>query len=165
MTTYPTWSAGQRVTAAGLTAMEPLIAYKLANEQVTSSTTLQNDDELFLAVEAGGLYILDCWVEFTATSGVDIKVAWTFPAGSSMNYSALGTGITNYTDYDSSVVAGGTSRGARGNGATPQGISSRGHLQASSTAGTLQLQWAQNTSNAAATTVLAGSWIRLNRIA
>ena len=165
MSQYPTWTAGQRVTAAQLTLMEPLLVYKLAAEAVTSSTTLQNDDELFLPVAANAFYILDCWIQFNALVGADIKIAWTVPTSATMNYSALGTGPTNYTDYDTSVVSSGTARPAKGNAPTPQAISSRGHLQTSSTAGTLQLQWAQNTSNATATSVLAGSWIRLNRVA
>lgn len=165
MSQYPTWLAGQRITASALTQMEPLLAYKFVDEPLASSAVLQNDNELFLSVAANACYTLDCWIQFTATAGVDIKVAWTFPAGSTMAFAALGTGTVNFTDHDASVVAGGTSRGARGNGATPQSINARGHLLTSGTAGTLQLQWAQNASNVAATTVLAGSWIRLNRVA
>lgn len=131
---------------------------------VTGSTVLVNDSVLFVPVEANAAYELDCWIKFTAVAGEDIKIAWTFPAGSTMEYAALGTGPTNFTDYDCSIVPGGTSRTTRGNGATPQSINSRGYIMTTGTAGNLQLQFAQGTSGAGNTTILTGSWIRIRRV-
>lgn len=132
---------------------------------ITSSTTLTNDTVLFIPTIAGASYELDCCINFTATAGQDIKIAWTFPAGATMMYAALGTGTVNFTDNDASMVTGGTSRGARGNGAVLQTVNARGYLINAGSGGNLQLQWAQNTSGANATTVLKGSWIRLHRVA
>lgn len=131
---------------------------------ITSSTTLTNDTVLFIPTLANASYELECCINFTATAGQDIKIAWTFPAGATMMYAALGTGTANFTDYDASMVTGGTARGARGNGTTLQTLNSRGYLINAGSAGNLQLQWAQNTSGANATTVLKGSWIRLHRV-
>lgn len=132
---------------------------------ITSSTVLTNDTVLFLSTLANASYELECCINFTAVAGQDIKIAWTFPVGATMMYAALGTGTVNFTDHDASMVAGGTSRGSRGNGATIQTINSRGYLINAGNSGNLQLQWAQNTSGGGNTTVMKGSWIRLRRVA
>lgn len=160
---YPTWAAGQRVTAALLTAAQPALIYKTADESVTSSTTLQNDDHLFVAVAANATYAIDCWLNFLANSPPDIKADWTIPAGATMNWAALGTGTANYSDHDASIVSHNVARGGKGNPGVPQSMNARGYLITGGTAGTLQLRWAQNTSNASATVLRAGSWIRLQR--
>ncbi|MFD7410158.1 hypothetical protein [Kitasatospora purpeofusca] len=132
---------------------------------MTNSTTLTADSQLTIPVVANARYALDAWIVFTSDLGTDIKMDWTTPAGSSGLYAALGTGISNYTDYDSSAVTFSFVRSTRGNGTVAQGISSRGTLTTAATAGSLTLRWAQNTSGATATKLLAGSWIRLQRMA
>ena len=162
--TYPNWAAGQRVTAAALASAFPLTAYKTLDEPLANSAALQNDGALFVPVVAGAAYALDAFIQFLASAPPDIRFDWTIPAGAAMTYAALGTGASNFTDYDASVVSNSTVRNAKGNGGVVQSINTRGHLLTGATAGVLQFRWAQNTSNAAQTIVKAGSWIRLQRV-
>jgi hypothetical protein len=52
-----------------------------------------------------------------------------------------------------------------GNGSVGMAFQPKGSIITSSTAGFVTLQWAQNTSNATALLVLAGSWMKLTRVA
>ena len=77
---------------------------------------------------------------------------------------ALASGATTSTDNVSrtaQALADTAPAGAIGAGSSVV-LPSRGVLTTAGTAGSLQLQWAQNTSSAVATRVLAGStmWIR-----
>jgi hypothetical protein len=52
-----------------------------------------------------------------------------------------------------------------GNGAQPMSFQPRGTVTVGTTAGNLVLQWAQNTSSTTPTIVIAGSWLRVTRVA
>ena len=99
-----------------------------------------------------------------AIGTADLKIAWTFPSGLTLSAQPFyidtsgGTRIA-VQQIQTSVLAAGTA-GAGNN----TSMSLRGTVVVSSTAGNLQLQWAQNTSNATATSVLAGSVLWLQRI-
>jgi len=171
MARYPEVLAGNRITAQLLDSMLPDIVIKPANETVTSSTTLQNDDDLFVSVEANAQYdvFLTVFHDSEATSG-DIKFSWTGPSGATMNWGVhtptlTTTSSTTVPDTNmqvrliNEVVETG---GADNTGTT---MFASGSLTTSSTAGTLQLQWAQQTSNATASTVRAGSKLHVRRVA
>jgi hypothetical protein len=161
----PTWSVGQVLTASDVnTWLVPLAVYKTADQFVASSTALVNDTELLLPVAASAVYRFECWLHFIATTAVDIKWTWTVPSGASLTYSPLhneggGVGFNNsaniYADTDTITGA----------GSSPQltAVVMKGRLITGSASGTLQLRWAQATSNAAATHVRSGSYIELRR--
>jgi hypothetical protein len=163
----PTWSVGQVLSASDVNAwFVPLAVIKPTGQPVTSSTALVNDNDLVLPVAASASYLFECVVSFTATSGGDLKWTWAVPAGASLLYQSLhneggGTGLNNsavsYSDANTVPAA--------GNGATVESVTMRGNLTLSSTAGNLQLRWAQNASNAGATTVRAQSHLSLQRVA
>jgi hypothetical protein len=132
---------------------------------MASNTTLTADTQLTIPVIANARYALDAFIQFLASSPYDIKIDWTIPAGATMTYAALGTGTANFTDHDASIVANNVARGAKGNGGVAQAINSRAQLKTGGTAGNVTLRWAQNTSGAPTTTVLEGSWVRLQRMA
>lgn len=164
---YPTILAGQKVTASLLTSMEMVTVVKAANQAVTSSTTLVNDNELFLSVAASAVYQLDGWIPYDgAFSAGDFKTDWSVPTGATMLWSPNGPSTGGSALYTSNTVAAGTtvSIGTYGTGGAYTSASVRGRLVTSTTAGTLQFKWAQNSSNATATTVYAGAWIRLLRV-
>lgn len=150
--------AGGRILAAAVRGVAPLSAYKSIDEAVTSSTTLQNDDALLLSLQANAVYYFTLVLGYKgAASGTgDIKFGWAFPSGAVMAYALYGNNAgvaTNgFWETQTSVPALnslGTS--------TPVGAVAQGTIAVSSTPGTLQLQWAQHTSSATATTVLTGS--------
>jgi hypothetical protein len=174
---YPVWSAGQRITAAMLTAGQPNSVTKQANEQLTSSVTLQNDNELALAVEANSVYDVTL-VLFgqTANSDIagDLAVGFTFPSGGVLHWTGTGPNNADLSVANSSSAKGEwIARMSATSGVTtiPYGMSGVAIgviLHATlitSSAGTLQLQWAQNASDADALTILAGSRMKALRTA
>jgi hypothetical protein len=139
---------------------------KPTGQSVTSSTTIVNDIDLVLPVAANATYRIECFISFVAATGGDLKFTWAVPAGASMFYQAEHneggtTGLVNsvitYSDLNTIQAAGGNS--------VVQAVGIKGNLLTVSTAGNLQLQWAQNTSSATATTVRARSHLMMRRIA
>lgn len=164
----PTWEIGEVLTAAGVNAwLVPATQSRTADQSVTSSTALVDDNTLAAAVAANATYHVEAVLIFVGgTQGSsDLKIAWTAPAGVTMNWVAAGknTGGTNtWTDAQTTpgaTVALGTS------GATVRMAKIEGTLVTGATAGTLQLQWAQNTSSGTATTMKTGSVLQLTRTA
>lgn len=158
--------AGGRITAALLAGIAPLAVIKGAGENVTSSTTLQNDDALLLSVVANATYLFFCWLDYEGgTQGSsDIKWTWSVPSGAAIRYGGFYIGTTG-TLHGSSVITEATTVSAGTNGAgNLTSAFMPGSLQTSSTAGTVQLQWAQNTSSGTATTVHGLSFLALWRI-
>jgi len=166
-TTIP--GAGQSIPGSTLysliTELRPLYIRKTLDETLSNSTTLQDDDELFLSFDTQ-VYDFEAVVYYGAGTGADFKIAWTFPSAT-LDYHVSGL------DNSASPVAGqvvslgeasGTSKSYGG-----LGVSSirfawfRGTLNVAS-AGTLRCQWAQNSAVVENTVVKAGSWIRLRQL-
>lgn len=159
--------AGQVIRASDT---EVLWALKASDESVTSSATLQNDDSLLLSVEANATYELAAHIAYVGNTTGDIKFAFTWPSGSTLYWSGKG-GVESDAGYGASGStrqsvsfgdASGTAVAYTGS-TTVLSVHIMGCLVTSSIAGTLQLQWAQNTSNGTATTVKAGSFLRAQR--
>lgn len=145
-------------------------ALKTSTESVTSSTALQNDDQLFLPVVANAKYTFEMFIIYDgAGAGLgDLKRDFTGPAGIVMNYANFGpnnsgAGLTQY-DVVMETVSGVT-RVLGTNGATAMCAQPKGYIATSSSSGTFQFRWAQNVSVGTATRVLVGSWMKLTRIA
>jgi hypothetical protein len=122
----------------------PLRADKTGNES-TSSTTLQNDDHLFLSLESGAYYDIEGWLLVTAPAAQDLKLAWTTPTSPGGWWSVRNTALaaTIGTVYQNSLTWAGSAilEGSAGDLI----IELRGVIDTGSGAGTLQLQWAPNT--------------------
>lgn len=152
--------ASGRVTAAQLEALVPRTIIKVADETVNNSTTLQNDDELLFAVAANTKYVIRGRIKINTGATPDIKIGWTFPAGLTMDYSTIGFSGGAFAAYAFDQTGTPEIDGA--------GVADEffidGTVTVSSTAGTLQFQWAQNTLNASDTKVLAKSYITLQQV-
>lgn len=136
---------------------------KTASESVTSSTTLQNDDALLFAVGANQVWTLDLVLFVDGATTGDIKLGVTVPASTTYQIGGLGnivaaSGIDS-DEHNATLTTGTISFGTAGTGTTTM-IIARGTLATSSTAGSVTLQWAQDTSDATATRVLANSFLR-----
>jgi hypothetical protein len=147
-----------------------LIVRKSADESVTSSTTLQDDNHLILPVVANEIYRVEFLVIFSgANSTGDIKIAFTFPSGGRIDVSALAAN-TSGTFSTESYISSSTSPTA-GNAFNGRGTSVRvampivGIFTTGGTGGNLTLQWAQNTSSGTATTVYANSTLYAVKLA
>lgn len=137
---------------------------KSSDESVSSSTTLQNDDDFVFALEANKEYIVSGGVFATSTSGQpDIKIAFTTPAGSTMGIGYLAdVDQTRRADLIDTSGSATSSIPIKQNQSTI--IQVIGSVTTGGTAGNLTFQWAQNTSNASATKVQAGSFITVTEV-
>ncbi len=170
MATYPTIPAGQRLTAAFLRSMLPIFAKKLANEDRSATTTLADDSELFLPLEANASYHVRFLIIYAAVSAAGFQVAWSTPAGSTGSRWALGSGPaqTSATDVGGrfGVHSFGTAvrYGDRASTTLFMGAAEEGVIDTTN-AGTLALQWSQAVSNASPARIAAGSYMQLQRLA
>lgn len=167
---YPDIPAGARITDELLASMLPLEVAKSTTETITASTTFQDDDELALPGEANGVYEFDLFLLHSAGTTGKIKVRFTAPSGASVNWGVHGaqnaqTSSTSVeiTSMPSRLLSDSQELGGGNLAGTTAFI--KGVLTMGGTAGNLVLQWAQITSDAAATQVRAGSTLRMKRIA
>jgi hypothetical protein len=159
------FQAGQRITAATLNAFcVPAAVIKPADQSVTSSTVLVNDNALVLPVVASATYLFECVIMFEAASGGDLKCQWTVPAGATLAGEVLFRNLTPADTVHGALQASGLVQSAGSGAGTDLALAVNGSLVMSSTAGSVQFQFAQNTSNGTATIVHAGSTICLRRI-
>ena len=153
-------AARNLLNATSLTRVE--FIRKTANEIVNNSTTLQNDDTLLAALAASEVVAFECALHVTSGTAPDIKFAFTVPSGATLRWGIIGPDITvNQTSNGES----GSALTLFTAGVTLAGqIILLGTVVNSTTAGNLQLQWAQNTADASDTTVLANSWLKVWRV-
>lgn len=128
-----------------------------------STTTLANDEDLLLTVTARS-YLGEAMIYYAAGTTANLKLAWTFPAAFTFDYSAdsLATGGgTTFGEVVSKTEASGTSRTFGGAGLGSERYVHYRMSMTFSSAGTLRLQRAQGTSTAENTVIKAGSWLTL----
>lgn len=138
---------------------------KGSDESVTSSTTLQNDDDFQIPVEANGTYLV--WgtlLLFSASVTPDIKCQWSVPSGAEVDMSApgeynSGSGASVWTVTEAAARAINLQAGV----ILPTPFT--GVIRVSGSAGTAVLQWAQNTSDGTAASILAGSTLLYKKVA
>jgi hypothetical protein len=149
--------AGARITASIIQGVAPLAAYKATTQSVTSSTTLVNDSNLFLSMAANSVYVVQADLLFGGGSAGNIKYTFTVPSGASGGFGIIqySTGGT-FQAFTSSAWTN-TNTAQASSPAQPAWLS--GLLITSTVPGSLQLQWAQNASNATATTMGAYSYL------
>lgn len=135
---------------------------KAADESITSSTSLQDDDELVIAVPANETIIWELVLFVIGATSGDIKIQITWPTSTTMGpfqlvgQQAGGTaGVTEGSDISD---AGGFALDAAGSPGLTHIL--RGVVYTTQ-AGNATFRWAQNSSNGTATTVKKGSMLRL----
>ena len=131
---------------------------KKVDETVTSSSTLQDDDELKVALSANKTYGIMLFILLESSFTPDYKHAFTIPSGATItgNHSTAelyhGNAASGDISADMTASASGTST------ATISHFLIMGRVIVGGTAGDVQYQWAQDVSDAAATKVLEGSY-------
>jgi hypothetical protein len=173
--------AGHKTTAAEyaklIQAINDLSAYVVKNttETVTSSATLQDDDELFAALNVtGAVYEMTSGIIFGAAAAASVngfKMTFTAPAGATLNWvphikvDSDGTNAAT-TIWQTGLSLGQTvSAGGAGAVSTTLMAAPKGILTVGATTGNLLLRWSQSTSHATGSKVYAGSYIALRRLA
>lgn len=144
---------------------------KTADETVSGSTTLQDDDALVLSIGASETWIIDYTLFVDASTAGDIKFAPAVPASASWFLSCIGTD----TGVSADAVSPGRFQGLIGSGvgaAGGMGVGSSSGFSVvrlkllvvnSTNAGNVVLQWAQ-LSSSGSTIVKAGSWLEARRV-
>lgn len=147
--------------------IQPLRKTRSTTQSITSSTTLTNDNTLFLSVQANSTYEFYCLIlatgatagsmkwDFTGPTGWDLKYLANVQANStngsaSSHFSLIGTDVGNWAASFFSPAY--------------NFCRMEGRLTTGGTPGTLQLRWAQNASNGTATVMQPGSRIQLIKI-
>lgn len=136
-----------------------------------SNTTLQNLTNMVVAVPGivGAVFRWRGCVFYDSATAADIKFAFTIPAGATMGWGGMGlaSNVAGSTG-DASMPETATSGAALtfGGGGVGVGIwmQFEGELTMAATAGNLQMQAAQQTSDATATTIHTRSFIECWRI-
>lgn len=147
-----------------------LFAQKTADQAFTSTITFADLTDLTLAVAIGGKYVLSGNILYNGSTAGDASIKWAAPAGATMDWNALGIGSSATTGVTAAnlrafTIADQADGGAIGTTATDRLMFRlTGLLTVGSTAGNLVLQGAQRVSDVTATTFLAGSWIKLDKV-
>lgn len=169
MSQYPALYAGQRFTAGVASSMLPLFAAKEVTTDRASTTTVTADPELVLAVEANAQYIYTFYLRISGNTTAQIDIQKTTPSGATGSYSCTrlsagaasdtgGTRTSTRIAYNVETTFAPISTSAH------QVLEGSGRLITSSTSGNFSIDWAQNVSNATASSIHSDSWIRLERI-
>jgi hypothetical protein len=174
-----TWVASEVPTAAifnahvrdNLNALNGFV-YKTADQSVTSSAVLVNDTHLTYAIPAVGKYVIDVFLYATSAANAagDLGVGFTFPTGTFyLGGEGPDIGLASSTvqtgQWGSNVAyASGAIFNVYGLSTSVNYIHLHGLFVATAT-GTLQFQWAQQASNASASTVKAGSHMLVQQVA
>lgn len=175
-TSPQTWASGPRTAAEfnrevrdNFLALNGFV-YKTADESVNLSTTLQNDNHLAYAVVAGS-YVIDMRLMATSAANAagDLSIGFTFPTATfyGMAYgadSALASGSVQDGQWGANTLTTGVVFQNFGLSTAMLGIHFHGLLICTA-AGTLQLQWAQQASNANNSTLKAGSYMTVKQVA
>lgn len=152
--------AGDEPTASQLNDAYPLFVRKTADETLSSTATVQNDDELLMAVPASTTYHFKLWLIINSGTTPDFKFGWSVPAGTTMSWSVQeGAPATLAAALQGPFTA--ASVPPINGVAADQIVIAEGLVIVSTTPGTMRLQWAQNTSTASNTSVKTNSWLRL----
>ena len=156
------FAAGERLTANELNTALTLSVAKGADTARSLTTALAADPDLTVAVLANSLYVVRFSLPYkgAATGTGDLKFGFSVPPGATFAGGFIG--VTNPLGvYLVSVTASSTLI-SYGNGTgNPLWCEVTATLTTSATAGNLTLTWAQNTSNATATTLMAGSSLQV----
>jgi hypothetical protein len=154
------WNSGVRDNF--LAVMHPIVI-KSADESVTSSTTIQDDNELILPVGVSEVWQFLFNLLIVGNTTGDIKFSYTQPAGA-----VTTMGVT----YENAAAAAGyravlvnPSETDMANNTTQRVVPLGGVIVNSTNAGNLTLQWAQNTSDGTATTIRKYSTLWAARLA
>ncbi len=164
MSLYPVITAGMALTSALLQSMLPQRGIKSSNLSRASTTSMTADPDLTVPVAANAKYDVDLTLAYNgaATNTGDLKFQLAGPSGATFGGTIFGVG--NPLGTFNLYVSLSTTQVVYGNGTgNPLGCIVSGTLFTSGTAGNLTVNWAQNTSNATATTLMTGCKLRAAR--
>ena len=144
---------------------------KTSDEGLASTTTVQTDNELFINnLESNSIYEIKLFMSAYGPTAADIKVNWLLggsATGKTLRH-CIGPAASSTSNLDTNAMC-----GIRGITAqNPYGLETSIFaniqedflIQTTSSTGSIELRWAQNTSNATRITVTTDSYITYKRI-
>lgn len=158
-----------RLNPSTRAALVPVVR-KPADTSKTSATTLAVDTDMSMVLSLQTNYALTGLIIFDATQTGDIKVQFNVPTNVTIQWTGVGpasshtsaVGISSVTTQQATsgfVQAwGGAAAG------TPVAVPITGIVKVTDTFGSLTMSWAQNASDATATILKNGSWLKLEPI-
>jgi hypothetical protein len=156
-----------RYTGSAWTTYDGSLKASKTALQLKTNNTLANDTELFLPLVANAKYQFEAFLIYDGISAADFKIAFTGPASAIGVYAAFGpqSGVSLTSMNSTAANLGGALNLA--NNAVNAAMCARpsGSITTAASTGNLQLQWAQVATNATATRVFDGSWLKAQRIA
>lgn len=175
-TTIP--SAGQRVRGSVLSALitelRPITAAKASSTSRNTTITMTADPELFVALLANAVYDFEVvgYGSSAANAAGGLKMDLAFPAAATLSAMNLGLVSTlaggNSADVDAfgqpMDAASPTAAWVVGLSTITTGFRLAGRITVGATAGNLTYEWAQFSSNANNSTLLAGSTLTARRV-
>lgn len=164
--------ASNQITDKRVITRGPTIIRKTADESVTSSTTLQDDNHFTFPVNANEVVLVEGLIVATGHSDGDVKIALLAPAGTTGRFAGLGpaAAVTNVgaTTMSSAAITDFTTPDTLTFGvvtaSSATAIQVRALLVIGGTAGVVKLQWAQDASNGTATIVETDSYLTCTRV-
>lgn len=153
---------------SGLIQLDTIVTrVKVANEGVTTSTTMQDDDELTFPIGANETWIMDAYLIVDGPTGGDIKAGVKGPSGVAGEFTVTGPG-TSATTFENATANNQTTAVGTAPTGLPSGTLGVGSetlvevhsvIRNGATAGDVVIQWAQNTSSGT-TRVLLDSYLK-----
>lgn len=146
-----------------------LLLVKDSNTARTNTTTLVDDPQLAFAVGGGQIWRVEADVYFAAPLAGDLRVGLSLPSGATGRMAASGAGIgaTTYLNDTaasySAVLPDTYGCPVGGNGADGRALVTA--TIRTTTAGTVTMQFCQDTANGSATTIYANSFLKAVRVA
>lgn len=165
-------AAGQKLRASEINDAMIKTVRAPSDISKTSSTAFSDVTGFALALEANCAYLFDGYIGYNSIAAADFKLALAVPAGATGHWGAHGlatttTGSVGVINGERKAAFGDSNALAYGGSDLTIGalfVRPAGYILTSSTAGVLQVRFAQNTSNATATVVVAGSWLRATKV-
>ena len=145
-----------------------IVVVKAADQSVTSSTTLVDDDDLAFPIKASEVWAAEFNLFYNGAIGGDLKVAFTVPAGATGNWSITGPAVAQSSGVLENTMQNGAKLdtfgtaiavGASGTGQATELAVIKVLVVNSTTAGAVTLQWAQNASDGDPTTIKKNSYL------
>lgn len=148
-------------------AVRGQLAIVTLQQLFTSTTTLANVTSIVLPVVANAVYRFDLYLRYSTTAAGSIKIGWVAPASASMSWmlNALDSSVTasfsGISSYAEQTLASTPQLGE--NAANTMVANPRGLIITGATPGTIQLQAAQQASNATPAAILPNTRLRMWR--
>ncbi len=170
---------GQIPTAGSVGGFAKVVVRAADATPITANAVLANDDTLLWAVGVSDRWFFQAMLTFTAADSggtsttADAQIGWSVPTGGAMQWGALGNATNTFSGYGAAATTNSpltlltaASASAQGAIAGSWGVSVTGFYTGDGVhSGNVNLQWAQNTSNAATLLLAKNSTLILWRIA